>query len=339
MRSLVSPNVFGCRALSAIVRRIHNAPAAFPRIVSGVNFGPPHDPLRRRIVIGGHSLTYTYEPAISADTCSPSPLVVCIHGLPGSTYDYRYIGPVLSRAGAAVLRIDCPGHSESSRQLTADASGRAMAVALVRTILPALLPAVQHNALPPSRMLLLGHSMGAETVLHCSALLLAGGDGGVALPPLAAVAVINPVGLRPHAGMQPWSFVRRLGPAQDWPYPFGALIRRLVKFAWLRLFGLGARASPGEIEWSQKRASARDMSALARDVAALRAAQLPAAVFFADDDKLVESAVPRELAEALGAAIVVRSKRGGHYLNKAHGTTVAEACVELLGMQGAPLPR
>lgn len=186
-------------------------------------------------------------------------------------------------------------------------------------------------------VVLIGHSLGGELVCHMAAELLrkqAASSGDAApTPALRGIVLINPVGLRPHKALRPWWLARASAKPLDWPHPFGSWWKAALHKMWISVFRFPARTTADEIEWGQRRVSARRFDQLQEDVAAIAAAGVPSAVIYSEDDHLVEPAVPEELGAALGACHLVRCSSGGHYLNKAQASEVAEL-VSLLVQEG-----
>ena len=45
------------------------------------------------------------------------PVIVCVHGIPGSTFDFRWLAPALSQ-NLSVIRIDLPGFGKNAKGIT-----------------------------------------------------------------------------------------------------------------------------------------------------------------------------------------------------------------------------
>lgn len=337
------------------------------------------DPTRRGLEVLGHKAFFTFEPAATtaAASSSPAPVVVCVHGAPGSTFDFRYLGPSVTGNRALannekaklqprpsnavtehtpflpVIRLDVPGHGESDRGIVSSPSGPDLADGFLATLEAIAAAEPQAKArIAQDGIVIAAHSLGAELALHAAAEIVrrrqassssgSGGSGSSFAPQLRGLVLINPVGLRPHKALRPFWLAQAMGRALSWPSPFGRWMLELLYVFWIRVFGFSARTKKSEIEWGQLRVSARDFAVLEQDVRLLAqyspaaavsskpggAVPIPTVVACAEDDHLVEPAVPTELAEALGSVKLLRSKGGGHYLNKFGADAVAKAIQE-----------
>lgn len=345
------------RGLAAPVRLTHSSPVeqarsrgVLPAKVTGVRkldsrprHPDPYDPQRKVVELpGGGSVHYTLEQP--AAPRADAPLVVAVHGAPGSTFDFRYVGPaIVHTAHLPVLRLDLPGHGASSRP--ADPSGRGMALAVL-SAMQAIGAQREPGVAAAKGVILIGHSLGGELVCHMGAEMLrsaqaasrtsssSSGSSTVAhLPALQGLVLINPVGLRPHKALRPWWVAKASAAPLDWPHPFGAWWKAALHKMWIKVFRFPPRTTADEIEWGQRRVSARRFDQMQDDVETIAAAGVPSAVIYAEDDHLVEPAVPEELGAALGACHIVRCSSGGHYLNKAQASEVADL-VSLLVQEG-----
>lgn len=231
------------------------------------------------------------------------PPVVCVHGLPGSARDFRWLfAPLADRA--RVIALDLPGFGRTPVTTAPDASPEGRADFLLEVI----------DALALDRPVLVGHSMGGLVAVAAAA-RRPGGFRGLGL-------LASP-GLRPHAGFRrlprrtmhvalsgPWAplllpLTRRLFAAAGFRnYPDAALIRTI---ACLRDTSLEAHAGR------------------------LRTLALPTLAAWCEDDPLIEPAILAELAAALppGPRLVWAS--GGHVPQKTHAVEVAEGIAALIG--------
>ncbi len=241
--------------------------------------------------------------AYAEDGPADAPAVICVHGLPGSVRDFRWLAPQLGdarlRHPLRVIRPELPGFGDTPIETWPDPSpdGRAAFVlALVA-------------ALGLERPLLLGHSMGG--VVACAAVRRAPevwlGLGLLASP-----------GLRKHG---PW---RRLA-----PQPLhAALTLPLVSSALMPVVRRGFVASGfvGFPDAALRRTiacvAATDVRAHAANV---RTLSLPTLVAFCADDPLIETAILDELAAVCPDGPRLRYQRGGHNLQKAHAVGLGDA--------------
>ena len=134
----------------------------------------PFDPPIQRLDLARGPLAYTDEGGPAAPRT-----VVCIHGLPGSHRDFRYLAPELTALGARVVRFDMPGFGDTP---TATAAGLTVPdrAQVVREAL---------EALELLDTVLVGHSMGGPVSLHAAC----------EVPErVTALAMLSSPGLTPH---------------------------------------------------------------------------------------------------------------------------------------------
>jgi pimeloyl-ACP methyl ester carboxylesterase len=285
----------------------------------------PVDPPRRTLRVplpaseggGTAALTYTLERPGAPTGASTGLVVLALHGVPGSTYDWRYVSqPLAARLpGAALLRIEVPGFGSSSAYLSPNASpkGADLARALAQRALPAICAA---EALSPpgaadSRWLLLGHSVGCELSMLLAAELLGRRRSGRRA--VAGLALINPVGLRPHKLMRPTAAVRGATALLDLPQPLGALWLYALRAVWIHIFGFPSRVKNEDLVWGQRRAAALDWGRQKVVAAGLRASGVPIGVLYSLNDTLVEPDCSRELCDELRPSPLVVLPLAGHW--------------------------
>jgi pimeloyl-ACP methyl ester carboxylesterase len=229
------------------------------------------------------------------------PAVVCVHGLPGSSRDFRWLAAPLA-GRARLVSVDLPGFGRTPVASGEDPSPEGRAAFVLGVI----------DALGLERPAIVGHSMGGLTA---AAAVSARPEGFRGLGLLASP------GLRPHRSFQ--RIPRRSLHAAT-KGPWAPLLRPLVR----RLFaGAGFRGYPDE--------------ALARTIACLRATSfeahaarlgalcLPTLTAWCEDDPLIEREVLAELDAALPPGPRLRWALGGHVPQKQHAAAVADAIAEL----------
>jgi pimeloyl-ACP methyl ester carboxylesterase len=230
------------------------------------------------------------------------PPVVCVHGLPGSSRDFRWlIEPLAGRA--RLISVDLPGFGGTPTATGPDASPEGRAAFVLELI----------DALRLERPVIVGHSMGGVVAVAAVA-QRPGGFRGLGL--------LSSPGLRPHAMYRrlprralhlassgPWTpllrpLVRRLFAAAGFRgYPDSALLRTL---ACLRHTSLEAHAER------------------------LRRLALPTFAAWCRDDGLIEPAILAELAEVAPPGPRLVWPTGGHVPQKTHAAEVAEALAGLV---------
>ncbi|RYG52658.1 alpha/beta fold hydrolase [archaeon] len=243
-----------------------------------------------------------------------APLVVCIHGAPGSTYDWRWFAPALT-PHVQVLRLELPGHGESERAAVASLRFEDMSSAVWRIVDAA----AAHFAIPPAVMHagvhLVGHSMGSHVSLYAAA---------QRLHAVSSLTLVAPVGLRPHRALRPWwlaTGMTRALATSAWLRP---ALREYLHVLYVRVFHFPKRLATDEIEWCQLRVGAFDFEAARERARSVAAARLPVLIASADDDHLVEPAITHELASVLNARMHMHFQTGGHNLQKHQASPIGD---------------
>jgi pyruvate dehydrogenase E2 component (dihydrolipoamide acetyltransferase) len=226
-----------------------------------------------------------------------------VHGLPGSTRDFRWLGAALPPT-TRFVRLDLPGFGgtplASGPRPDIDARGAFVAAAL--------------EALNIDRCALVGHSMGGAVAVSAA----------VQAPRrVAALALLASIGLRPHLLLRRMVGRRAVARAVDLP-----LLRRPL----LSLLKVGFRqagfsgANEAEIAHSMRCVAAADLPLHARNTARLA---VPTLAAWAEDDHFIERAIFEEHAAALPAGPRLRWPSGGHNIQKTQAVELAEALVAL----------
>ena len=230
---------------------------------------------------------------------SSSPLVIAIHGAPGSTFDWRYLGTILE-PHVKLLRFAVPGHAETSESTVKTPSAKHIAETLWKTIdiistLPQHLPLNGRNnqlsnsssgtanvvvssnemnssssssstttttsASPVTKfhhpVYLLSHSLGHEVItamVHERPDLIKG------------IICISPVGIRPHAAIRPWNFVRLIGFLSYRQGIVRALIDRYLYIIYVYAFGFPKRISYLESGWCAQRVAFRNFTEMQNNI-------------------------------------------------------------------------
>ncbi len=233
--------------------------------------------------------------------------VVCVHGIPGSSRDFRYLAPALVHR-FRVVRAEMPGFGDSPPQPPASLQQWA------RTLL-----AVAEWA-TPGPFVLLGHSFGGGGVLLAAA---AAGSR------LSGAVLLASMGARRHRAFtlpsRAYAVVSALLAVPGVRGPLVGATRRIYRNNGLPV--------PAADDWATVRRHVRLLasvrfSALA---AAARRIQAPVLVAHAEDDRLVQVSIARELAALLPGGRLVVFPDGGHHLQKTRVSEVAAAVDSLLG--------
>lgn len=233
--------------------------------------------------------------------------VVLVHGLPGSTRDFRYLGPALAARGARAIRVDLPGLGGTPSS-TGHGATLAGAARLVVDVARAL-------ALP--RFVLCGHSFGGAVCLHAAsrvrdrvaALALVNAPGPLRhrgyLAPSAAHAAVAALVAAPVVGP-------RLAPLVKRAYMTAGFKRDVVPEDPRALAAIGAMVAT------------LDFRAIRRELAAL---DVPLLVASSDDDPFIEPFIPRATLRAAGSTALrthLHAREGGHYLQKHQAIAIAD---------------
>jgi pimeloyl-ACP methyl ester carboxylesterase len=224
--------------------------------------------------------------------------IVCLHGLPGSVRDFRRLDLALADQPVRLIRLNLPGFGASA-PLPRKSDSQALVDCLVEAA----------RQLSGGPHVLVGHSFGANLALRCAA----------QSSDVRALALLAPVGLRPHAAL------RRLPPA------WTLLAMRRSEFAkalfhrGLARTGLGAHTSRAESDNTLALLSRMDLAPARRAVHTLR---IPTFAAYCRDDEVVERVIVEELIAALSARALAFDE-GGHVPQKRHADAIAAALVEL----------
>jgi pimeloyl-ACP methyl ester carboxylesterase len=263
----------------------------------------PSDPPRRRVRLANGPAVYTDE--------GQGPVILAVHGLPGSVRDFRWLAPQLS-GFARVVRIDLPGFGETPLETEPDASpaGRARLVLELA------------RALELERPVLLGHSMGG--VVACAAVDLAPDF-------FSGLALISSPGLRPHEMLRRVPF-RVVSGVLSVPLLSTALRPAVRKFF-----------AAGGFRGYSDEALARTFHCVAKTsieqhAENVRNLSLPTLVSWCDDDPIIQSDIAEELAAACPSGPRLRYREGGHNPQKTHAREIARAMESWMASLGLSAP-
>ena len=254
-----------CGDMGAIVRATPRVPsmlrpfrAAFSTAITrhdGRGMGWPDAPsdhtVHKLALPSGGTLAY----CDSGEPGHPNaPLVVCLHGAPGSQRDWRYLAAELENASGAfpcrVVRVDMPGFGVSDMSAaharvgsTTKPAGDYFRAPTLAAVLHEFMDTwkaqVDSKAADPQAsgkrpVFLVAHSIGSTVALELSSTpALAEGLSGLAL--------LAPVCLRPHRAIRPYGVVS-LG---SWllDSPFAWVAKALLHLIYVRVLGF-PRSTP-----------------------------------------------------------------------------------------------
>ncbi len=270
--------------------------------VTAIDPPPAHDPAPESVAVLGSAVGYTGEGPADA------PALIMIPGVPGDSFDFRYLAPVLA-ANFRVYRIELPGFGCVRDQRWRDYSpaGRAALIAGFA------------DAIGLERYSVLGHSMGGA-----AAAALAATDA----ERVSALVLLCSIGLRRHRGMT-------LPP-----------LRAHLMSAFLRVPGLRYPVVRNARAWYRRAGfpgadsySARDLRIHLAHVASYDFAAAervatsitrPTLVVYADDDPMIETEISKELAAAIPTSTGLCYASGGHNLQKSRARELAREIAAFL---------
>jgi pimeloyl-ACP methyl ester carboxylesterase len=263
---------------------------------------PTSDPAPATLSLPGGPLSYVDEGPRGA------PAVLCLHGIPGSVRDFRYLAPQLTDR-LRVVRVDLPGFGGSAAVPSAidDLSERARRMIALA------------DHLDLDRFAVLGHSMGGASAIATAA------DHQRRVRLLVLVASVA-LSLHRGLGMPPWAFGLA---ARGLAAPLlGPLLVRWARALYRRRRFPGADGMDAESLGVQFRSiAALDFRRTRRII---RRGLPPVLLAYARDDHMVETEISEELARALPEARVLRFDQGGHNLQKTRAVELAGAIKESL---------
>jgi pimeloyl-ACP methyl ester carboxylesterase len=263
---------------------------------------PTSDPEPRRVDLAHGVVTYTDEGAAAA------PVLIAVHGIPGSVRDFRYLAPQLLPA-LRVVRVDLPGFGGSAPVADAIRTLRGRARVVVALA----------DALGIDRFTILGHSMGGGTALVVAAEHAAR---------VRALVLVASLALRLHRGLG--------APSRAFTWVARALetpgLRRLL-LPWVR-HGYRQRRFPGVDDKGADDFAGLLHALSAADFEVMRAAVRrplpPTLIAYARDDHMIETEIAEELAAAVPDARVLAFDDGGHNIQKTRAVELG-AAIRALG--------
>ena len=233
-----------------------------------------------------------HAPASYADE-GQGPILLLIHGLPGSIRDWRYLVPQL--AGVRTIRVDLPGFGATSRRDKSHWSVDQRAMWLIDFL----------DAIGVDEVVVAGHSMGAAIAIAMAA---------ISPERVRRLALISSPGLYPHE-----MFVRGKMPGVS------SMLRwRLFRWAVgpaLRRGLIGAGFS-SHLTIAEALAAVADAGLLDFQVHRQRveALQHPTVVAWSQDDQWIDESLSQQLADACPAGPRLSWPTGGHNPQKHQAT-------------------
>lgn len=233
------------------------------------------------------------------------PALVLVHGLPGSSRDFRWLASALAGRVRAV-RLEQPGFGQTPR---ATETGVTLAHR-ARFVLEAA------DALGLDRFAVLGHSIGGPVAMAVAA---------QAPARVTALALLASVGLHPHR------LARRIDRRPDLAWllrlrPVQRLVLPSMR-AGFRRSGFPASTPDGELIQSTRVFGALSFE---DNRAAAFGVRAPTLIAWAEDDALVEPAIGMALSQVLPPGPRLAFESGGHNVQKTRAIELADALVPFL---------
>lgn len=258
----------------------------------------PSDPPLRTAWTARGSFAFTDE--------GRGPALVMLHGLPGSSRDFRWLASALD-GRLRVIRIEQPGFGQTPR---ATETGTTLPHR-ARFVLEAV------DALGLDRFAVLGHSIGGPVAMAVAARAPAR---------VTALALLASVGLHPHR------LARRTPRHPDLARVLTLRpVQRIVLPGMRRGFtkaGFSASTPDGELVQCTRVFARLSFEDNRRAAFGVRA---PSLIAWADDDPLVEPAIGLSLAQVLPDGPRITFAEGGHNIQKTRAVELAEALVSHVG--------
>lgn len=246
------------------------------------------------------------EIAITQEGAKNLPAIICVHGIPGSHRDFRYIAPLISEK-FQVIRLNMPGMGITP-------IGANVTVEKWSQIINAAA-----NALSLEQFWLLGHSFGGGPVLYN-----AGQDNKHRVKGLVLLASVGGSMHKGYGGNSP-RFYAFLGFLTSLPILQGVMIKKIQK------------------EYKNRRlrppanSSAKDFIAHLSLIGSIRFEKIrvfasrinvPTLIAHCDDDHLIEPEITEELTSLIKKSHRLRFETGGHYVQKTRAKEIASAFLE-----------
>jgi pimeloyl-ACP methyl ester carboxylesterase len=262
----------------------------------------PSDPPIRTLAVRGQTVAYR--------DAGVGPLVLALHGLPGSGRDFRWLGAALEPR-ARLLRLDLPGFGDTPRAAAPD-PGQAAQADWVRAVL---------DALGIEACVVLGHSFGGPLATRVAA----------TDPRVRGLALLASVGTRVHRGLgnELWPRAARL--ACRLPGVEARVVTKMHR-AMVKA-GFPTSMPRAEVSRTLERLASTRIAHHRRDLTRLA---VPCLVAWAEDDPLVEASVSRELGLAAPDGPRLAFPDGGHNVQKSRAIELAEALADFARAALAP---
>jgi pyruvate dehydrogenase E2 component (dihydrolipoamide acetyltransferase) len=233
------------------------------------------------------------------------PVIVAVHGAPGGTGDWRWLGAALDRR-VRFIRVALPGLGETPLLTEHGTSFEARASLILEVL----------DELGVERAHWIGHSMGGGICVSAAHL---------APNRVLGVGLLASLGLRPHHGLEAGH------PKLSWRLVSLPILGRLLRPVLPRAFaalGFPKGVSVDVLLRCLHLAAEVDVPGHGSRV---RDLPVPALVAWTQDDRLIAPAISDELAQAAPDGPRLCWETGGHFLLKTRAVELADALVDWVG--------
>ncbi len=263
----------------------------------------PADPTRRMLQTTTGPVAITEEGPADSEL----PVVLAVHGYPGSVRDWRWLAPALTHR-VRLVRLDMPGFAGTPLATGPGTRIEDRGDFVLRVM----------DALELEQVALMSHSIGSAAILHAAA---------GAPERVSHLALLAPPGVRPHWGDK-GPRMRLIGRMLGNPLGRAALFYPL-RGAFIAL-GFSKHHTEAERTHTMRCAAATDFAVNGVNARQIRA---PTLVAWATDDSLVAPDIVEELEALLPPGPRLAFDSGGHALQKYQANEIAEALLEFLASE------
>ena len=259
----------------------------------------PSDPPTSTVSLAGGELSYT--------DVGEGPVLLALHGGPGSVRDWRWLGPLLEPR-VRLVRLDLPGFGVTERSVFRPVDARRRAPFVLEVA----------DALGLDRFAVMGHSLGGALALEVAA----------QYPDrVSGLALVGSVGKRPHRPIRKTGHgkLKKLVALLGFP-PTRWLLMPTLRRSWTRI------GFPSGTPDGAKIATMQTMAALdfERNGANAQRLAVPTLLAWTEDDPLIEPSIGLELADLVPDGPRLSYPEGGHNLQKTCAVELGTALADWL---------
>lgn len=241
---------------------------------------------------------------VSQEGPNGAPVILMVHGYPGSGRDFRWLAPALNR-WFRVIRLDMPGMGGTPVH-TGKGTRLESRVDVVQELI---------ETMDLRDFCVLGHSMGGGIVSAVA---------GRCADRIRALVLLSSIGLRPHRLFRQ-TYPGATQRALDIPV-IGSLAWPLVRWGYRRA-GFSRSITDSELRYALLCAATLDFTEVSRSH---RSHQIPTMSAWAEDDPMIESNILQELDAVLPFGPRLSFQTGGHNIQKTRAGEIAEELISWL---------